>query len=366
MRPTFFKGVVLGAVTSILVLTATVAVAGTGVGDVFNLGETNTVDRQSALIGATPNAELFVRNDGDGRGIVGTTGSTTATGQGVLGRVISTNPVDPDAAGVRGMMNGPDKNGYGVWGSHAGGGTGVYGTTTGGAGVLGSATTGNGVTGQSVTGIGIFGITTGGAGVVGRNNGTTRSVNGDQPGVSGNAFADDGGQFVSAKGNGLCAASGIGCSDGNPPDHTGVYAKSTTGPGIISEGSPPLKLLAPSATAPPLEVNSTGKVANLNADLLDGLDSSNLLRSSINAFQTGPTIGKDLNGGTCSGGEECFATVSCSSIEHMLSGGFDFMDPGTALEASAPVAANTWRVQWRNNSTVDSLNLRILCTITPQ
>jgi len=47
MTLTFFKGVVLGAVTSTLVLGAAAALAGTGVGDVFNREQTNTVDRSS-------------------------------------------------------------------------------------------------------------------------------------------------------------------------------------------------------------------------------------------------------------------------------------------------------------------------------
>lgn len=74
-------------------LAGTAALAGTGVGDVFNLGQTNTVDAQSVLTGTTPNAELFVRNEGTGRAIFGTTASTTNTGQGVLGRGACSRPI---------------------------------------------------------------------------------------------------------------------------------------------------------------------------------------------------------------------------------------------------------------------------------
>lgn len=191
--------------------------------------------------------------------------------------MLSANPVDPNAAGVRGILNAPNADGYGVWGSHSGSGVGVYGTTAGcGTGVLGLATSGHAVTGQATTGTGIFGITNGGAAIVGRNNGSTRSVNGDQPGVAGTAFADDGGQFVSSKGNGICAAAGTVCSSSNAPDQAGVYAKSATGPGMVAEGSPPLRLVAPSPSSAPLQVSSSGRVTNLNADLLDGLDSTAL------------------------------------------------------------------------------------------
>jgi hypothetical protein len=51
MKLTFVKGVVLGAVTSMLTLAATAALAGTGVGAVFNLGKTNKVNATSTLTG---------------------------------------------------------------------------------------------------------------------------------------------------------------------------------------------------------------------------------------------------------------------------------------------------------------------------
>jgi hypothetical protein len=49
MRPTFFRGVALGAATAILVLLAATAVAGTGVGGVFNLGADNAVNKTTTL-----------------------------------------------------------------------------------------------------------------------------------------------------------------------------------------------------------------------------------------------------------------------------------------------------------------------------
>jgi hypothetical protein len=47
-----------------------------------------------------------------------------------------------------------------------------------------------------------------------------------------------------------------------------------------STGGPVLSLRAKRPTAAPLATNATGKVANLNADRLDGLDSSDLLTST--------------------------------------------------------------------------------------
>src|SRR5207237_6040597 len=66
------KGVVLGAVTSTLVLTAAAALAGTGIGGIFNLGQTNTVDETTTLTGAKANrAELVVQNTSTSGAVTG-------------------------------------------------------------------------------------------------------------------------------------------------------------------------------------------------------------------------------------------------------------------------------------------------------
>ena len=81
MKPTFYKGIVLGAAVSVLVLVASAAVAGTGVGGIFNLGVSNTVNGTSALSGVTPGAQLQVANTSTGataQAITGTTNSPTA------------------------------------------------------------------------------------------------------------------------------------------------------------------------------------------------------------------------------------------------------------------------------------------------
>lgn len=66
MKGTFFKGVVLGALTSTLVLIAATALAGTGINAVFNLGKTNKVNAQSTLKGATNGKTLQLTNSGTG------------------------------------------------------------------------------------------------------------------------------------------------------------------------------------------------------------------------------------------------------------------------------------------------------------
>jgi trimeric autotransporter adhesin len=74
-------------------------------------------------------------------GVFGSTGSTAASAVGVLGTVSPTAP-GGFSAGVRGVNNGTGGNGVGVYGSHDGGGYGVYGTSPTGLGVVGNTTSG--------------------------------------------------------------------------------------------------------------------------------------------------------------------------------------------------------------------------------
>ena len=71
MKPTFFKGVVLGSVVSLATLMGATAFAGTGVGGVFNLGQNNTVNGTTKLTGATAAGQLDVVNNSTGTGATG-------------------------------------------------------------------------------------------------------------------------------------------------------------------------------------------------------------------------------------------------------------------------------------------------------
>ena len=77
-------------------------------------------------------------------GVLGQTHSTTGLAVGVLGVVVPTAPGGSSAA-VRGINNGTGGSGIGVWGSQAGSGWGVNGTTASGVGVRGVATESSGI-----------------------------------------------------------------------------------------------------------------------------------------------------------------------------------------------------------------------------
>lgn len=100
-------------------------------------------------------SNLFaITNSGTGAGLYGANSSTTSSVVGVLGMITSASPGGSSTA-VRGINNGTGGFGIGVWGSQAGSGWGVYGSTPDGLSVYGIATgSGTGVQGTSSSGRG--------------------------------------------------------------------------------------------------------------------------------------------------------------------------------------------------------------------
>jgi hypothetical protein len=182
------RWLLLGSAAAALILTTTTALAGSGVGGVFNLGQVNTVDAQTSLTG----------NPGGSPLLKATTLGTAAAVRGVAANGIGTNGISTSGVGQQGLSD----SGIGTLGTH--------GNTTG---------ISPGVQGETNS------TDPGGAGVVGKNNG----------------------------------------------------------------GGPGLKAIV-TAGAPPLSVNSSVKVANLNADLLDGLDSLAFQKRVTGACAAGSAI----------------------------------------------------------------------------
>src|SRR5260221_1984263 len=71
MRGYFFRGVVLGSLTSAVVLGASAALAGTGVGGVFTIGKANTVNHASSLTGSNSRSQLTLSNTSTSAGTRG-------------------------------------------------------------------------------------------------------------------------------------------------------------------------------------------------------------------------------------------------------------------------------------------------------
>ncbi len=117
----------------------------------------------SATTNGTGNAVLGVHSGttGTGAGVRGESNSNDANSAAVLGVINSTTPGGFSAA-LRGINNGTGGLGIGVYGSQAGSGWGVYGTTAGGIGVYGNSTNGYGLYALSTNGTGIYGSGTNG------------------------------------------------------------------------------------------------------------------------------------------------------------------------------------------------------------
>lgn len=111
-----------------------------------------------------------------------TTASTIANAAAIYGEVSSTAP-GADSAAVRGVNNGSGGNGIGVWGSQAGSGYGVSGTSSLGTGVRGDSTSYIGVNGFSDSYIGVNGFSTSYIGVYGDSSGSGIGVYGGSGGT---------------------------------------------------------------------------------------------------------------------------------------------------------------------------------------
>ncbi|MFI5043045.1 MAG: hypothetical protein ACHQNA_14570 [Acidimicrobiales bacterium] len=66
MRPRYLRVLLIGAVAAALAVTATGAIAGTGIGAIFNLGKTNTVNHVTVLKGTMSTRLLQITNTGAG------------------------------------------------------------------------------------------------------------------------------------------------------------------------------------------------------------------------------------------------------------------------------------------------------------
>ncbi len=277
------------------------------------LGTNNTSNAQTSLTGTTAAPEFYVKNmnggypaikaesagggaaavyglhnsaSGPGAGVQGVSLSTAQAAFSVHGLLLSTTP-GPNSAAVRGENRGTNAYGYGVWGSHAGNGVGVFGTSRNSSGVRGESTNGtggwfsaptgvfgysptyqlgwgvagradggpeaHGVDGYSHTGIGVYGQSAGtsktgvhgvanvgpgasgvsgesssGAGVYGYSSGGTGQ------GVSGVSAAPNGTGVIGTANNGA----GAYAVEGTSSSGTGVYGQSTSslGKGVYGVG----------------------------------------------------------------------------------------------------------------------------------
>jgi hypothetical protein len=209
-----------------LAAVATLAFAASAQAAYLNLGTTNTSNATTTLTGTPAGAELLVRN---------TNALPSASAFALYGLSTATSPT-ASAAGVRGANSSTNNHGYGVWGSQAGSGTGVYGYTPAGTGVWGNTSSGTGVRGSSSSGPGVLGqhlATTGTA------PGVSASTNSNSPYATALlATADSSPQGVAVQAN--AGAPGGVAVQANASASAGIGVKAnasdTNGNGVWGEG----------------------------------------------------------------------------------------------------------------------------------
>jgi len=181
-RPTTFARLSIAAAVGVVTILVATAVAGTAAGATFNLGVVNTSNATTTLTGATGGPELTVVNSntsnhailaqaGGGAGIAlygqhttnagpgpavrGDSVSTAAGAFSLYGVLVQIAPGSNSAA-IRAQSNSTTTNGYGLWASQEGSGSGVFSTSASGIGVYGKHTasfgTGAGIQGDSASG----------------------------------------------------------------------------------------------------------------------------------------------------------------------------------------------------------------------
>lgn len=170
-------------------------------------------------------------------------------------------------------------------------------------------------------------------------------------GVAASALGATGGDFILGKGNSAGATTKL----------TSSLAGATLQ--LVNNGSgTALSLSVPSGKAP-LKVSPTaGKATNLNADELDGKDSTDFL-SSQSSSETYDVVGQ------CSvpAGVEAVEQISCDAGDRATSGGYFDLDTSTAvIESYRDSDESTWVIKVNNlGNATDVFNVQVTCEDFP-
>jgi hypothetical protein len=113
----------------------------------------------------------------------------------------------------------------------------------------------------------------------------------------------------------------------------------------------------------PMSVNSSTRVDSLNADQLDGQDSSQFVPTSTNSFvrnnlyraESALGLGTQLGDGTFT------LSASCDPGDVMLSGGPANISPTTDMVESFPSSTTSWTARVDKNGLTDNYSVVVLC-----
>jgi len=238
--PTALTRVLVAAVTGVVTILATAAFAGSAIGATFNLGVVNTSNASTTLTGATGGPELKVVNTNVSNHAIL---AQASGGAGIALYGQHTTTAGPGPA-VRGDSASTAAGAFSIYG--------LLSTTTAGSNSAAiraeSKSTGPAGYGlwasQAGSGIGVYSTSATGVGVYGKHTGSS----GNGAGVQGDSAA---------------------------ANDAGVIGRNTA-------GGPGVQAVANNGVAPLMVSNST-KIANLNSDLLDGIDSTGFWKTTGNA-----------------------------------------------------------------------------------
>ena len=161
---------------------------------------------------------------------------------------------------------------------------------------------------------------------------------------------------------------------------------SVAGPSLLLDnnstgtGATALELQVEAGKAP-MKVNSATQVSNLNADQVDGLSGNQLAAAALGSDGTKAADSDKLDGkdatafvandtyraenppttGASFGDGVHKIDTSCLPGDRMLSGGPANIDAGTILLESFPRDTNTWTALIKNDATLDSFSVVVLC-----
>ena len=263
-------------------------------------GGSFTLPFSQTVISASP--AFSISNQGSGTAIVGDNTSNGADAIGILGRITLTNP-GINSVAVKGLNNATNTNGVGVWGHHAGGGKGVYGSANDGSGIYGEAQIGSGVFGTSVEGVGgyfdisnpINGSDALFVSTMGTGNGMT-SVSAYNHGIMG--IANDaagaglfgannaGGEGIVGRTTSTIGAAVVGRNDGT---YAGVKGMNTTdnGTGVLAVANA-LGSINGNALVAEIQGNATGNTAVFKAN---GVNVARIDQTGKGFFNGGTQVG---------------------------------------------------------------------------
>lgn len=107
----------------------------------------------------------------------------------------------------------------------------------------------------------------------------------------------------------------------------------------------------------PMTVNSNTRVANLNADRLDGKDSGGFVAADIYKRESAVAAGTQIGDGTF------VADQACDPGDVLLSGGPANINPTSVMLESFPSPGSTtsWKVRINKNGAADNWNVVVLC-----